>query len=253
MSDRLSWTTGLFYYESTSNSANAIRIGLAPPGAQQGNPTQESDSKAVYGQVGFGFTDRLEGTLGVRYTDEDANTQGLPGSNFTDTSPHIGLNFQASDDVMLYGKASKGFRAGGTSASGGLSRQFGPEDAWTYEFGTRMEFADHRVRVNPTVFFTKWEEIQFRRLEPGIGTVAVLTQNAGSADIAGLELETQFAATDRLQVIAAFSYLDAKYDKVDNSVLGQVYAVPFSSAICSYRICATVRTILPSRPRIRLC
>ena len=90
-----------------------------------------------------------------------------------------------------------------------------------------MEFADHRVRVNPTVFLTKWEDIQFRRLEPGIGTVAVLTQNAGSANIAGLELETQFAATDRLQLIAALSYLDAKYDEVDNSVLGQVYAVPF--------------------------
>jgi iron complex outermembrane receptor protein len=227
MSDRLSWTTGLFYYESTSNSANAIAIGLAPPGGQQGNPTQKSDSKAVYGQVSFGFTNRLEGTLGVRYTDEQADTQGLPSSSFTDTSPHIGLNFQASDDVLLYGKASKGFRAGGTSASGGLSRQYGPENAWTYEFGTRMEFADHRVRVNPTVFLTKWEDIQFRRLEPGIGTVAVLTQNAGSANIAGLELETQFAATDRLQVIAALSYLDAKYDEVDNSVLGQVYAVPF--------------------------
>ena len=53
---------------------------------------------------------------------------------------------------MLYGKASKGFRAGGTSASGGLSRQFGPEDACDYEFGTRMEFADNRVRLNPTVF-----------------------------------------------------------------------------------------------------
>ena len=128
MSDRLSWTTGLFYYESTSNSANAIAIGLAPPGAQQGNPTQEGDSKALYGQVSFGFTDRLEGTLGVRYTDEQADTQGLPSSSFTDTSPHIGLNFQASDDVLLYGKASKGFRAGGTSASGGLSRQFGPEE-----------------------------------------------------------------------------------------------------------------------------
>ena len=53
------------------------------------------------------------------------------------------------------------------------------------------------------------------------------TQNAGSANIAGLELETQFAATDRLQVIAALSYLDAEYDEVDNSVHGQVYAIPF--------------------------
>ena len=128
---------------------------------------------------------------------------------------------------MLYGKVSKGFRAGGTSANGGLSRAFGPEEAWTYEFGARMELADRRLRVNPTVFYTKWEEIQFNRLEPGVGTVAVLTQNAGSADIAGLELETQFAATDRLLLTAALSYLDAEYDEVDNSVLGQVYAVPF--------------------------
>ncbi len=58
------------------------------------------------------------------------------------------------------------------------------------------------MRVNPTVFYTKWKDIQFNRLEPGIGTVATLTQNAGSADISGLELETQFAATNRLTLIA---------------------------------------------------
>jgi iron complex outermembrane receptor protein len=226
MSDRWSWTTGLYYFDSTTNGTSAITIGFAPPGAQQGNPTGKRKSEAVYGQVSFGFTDRLEGSLGVRYTDERSETAGLPSSTFTDTSPQVGLNFQATRDVLLYGKASKGFRAGGTSASGGLSREFGPESAWTYEFGARLEFSD-RVRVNPTVFYTKWKDIQFNRLEPGAGTVATLTQNAGSADISGLELETQFAATNRLMLTAALSYLDSAYDEVDNSVQGQVYAVPF--------------------------
>ena len=226
-SERFSWTTGIYYFDDKpGRGTSLLQLGLMSiPGS---STPPEDKQTAIYGQVGYAFTDRLEGTLGVRHTEEDTIV-GDPSGTYKDTSPQVGLNFQATKDVLLYGKMSKGFRAGGLSVgmSGTTSRRFGPEKAWTTEFGARMEFANHRVRVNPTIFHTSWDDLQFRLLVPGSATVDVLTQNAGKADISGLELETQFLVSDRLQFNASLSSLDSHYVDVDNNVLGQIYGVPF--------------------------
>ncbi len=111
-------------------------------------------------------------------------------ASFSNTSPYVGLQFQATPDIMVYAKASKGFRAGGdqfvNSVSGWVP--YDQETAWTYEIGSRMEFLDKRLRINPTVFYTDWKNIQFNALDP-IGEP--YTRNAGDAVIKGAELEVQ--------------------------------------------------------------
>ena len=223
-SDRLAWTAGLYYSEQESTeSFSHIKVGNAP-GFTINNPNNTITSEAVYATVSYLFSDRLEGTLGARSTTEEDTTVGQESSDYSDTSPQVGLNFRATDDILYYAKASKGFRAGGRSSSGGLTQLYDPEEAWTYEFGARMEFADRSVRVNPTVFFTDWEDIQFYLLVPAPGTVAVLTQNAGTASLQGFELETEVSVSDRLTFRGAMSYLDSEYDEVNNAVQGQIYA-----------------------------
>ncbi len=96
-----------------------------------------------------------------------------------------------------------------------LAVPFSPETAWTYEIGARIEALDGRLRFNPTIFQTDWKNIQF--LEPG--TVPnIFTSNAGDARIRGLELESQFAVTDNLILSGSFSYLDAKYTRLDSNI-----------------------------------
>ena len=76
-----------------------------------------------------------------------------------------------------------------------------------------MEFLDGRVRINPTVFQTDWKDIQFLNIIV-VNQPVVVTANAGDARIRGLELEAQFAITDRLVLSSAFAYLDSKYTRI---------------------------------------
>lgn len=241
--DRLKYTLGGFYFHSDVTRIQPIGIGFFPIDRSIGNSVTEVQSIAVYGQASFDLTDKLSLAAGLRYTDEEI-TGGIEGaflappgrppipqtfpsenSRFTDWSPYFGINYQATDDVFLFAKASKGFRAGGFTinrnfvtdpeAGNRLAVPFRPETAWTYEIGARIEAVDGRLRFNPTIFQTDWKDIQF--LEPG--TVPnIFTSNAGDARIRGAELETQFAATDNLVVSASASYLDARYTRLDPNI-----------------------------------
>ncbi len=226
LSDRLHWTVGGYLYDSNERQdpGQATILGFGPPTLAFGNPASDVLSSAAYGQATYDLTHQLSITAGLRYSQE-TNTSWLIGqtlpksATFTNTSPHVGLNLQVNDDVMLYVKASEGFRAGGITANaalpgGGLA--FAPETAWTYEAGARMEFLDHRLRLNPTVFLTDWKDIQFNSLIPTATTVVAATQNAGDARIKGFELEGQFAVTDRLTLTGSMSLLDGHYTRVSD-------------------------------------
>jgi iron complex outermembrane receptor protein len=224
LAHRLNWTAGAYYYDSTEqqNPGQGIVLGFAPVSYPYGNPETDIDSRALYGQATYKLTDTLSAAAGLRYSRETTTASLIGGTlhdsaTFSDTSSYFSLNFQLDPDVMLYAKASKGFRAGGITPSaalpgGGLA--FGPETAWTYEGGARTEFLDHRLRVNPTVFLTDWKDIQFNALIPTPTTVVAATQNAGDARIKGFELESQFAATDRLTLNGSLSLLDGYYTRV---------------------------------------
>jgi iron complex outermembrane receptor protein len=223
--DRLHWTVGGYLYDSTERQVpgQGIVLGFAPPAFPYGNgPETDVASRAVYGQATYDLTDKLSLTGGLRYSTE-RNTSWLIGQTlpspvmFTNLSPHLGANLQVTPDVMFYVKASEGFRAGGVTPNAALPGSklpFAQETAWTYEAGARMEFLDHRLRINPTVFLTDWKNIQFNVLIPTPTTVVAATQNAGDARIKGFELESQFAVTDRLTLTGSLSLLDGHYTRV---------------------------------------
>ncbi len=227
--DRLKWTVGYYYYDTNAEvEAIGVCIGVAPCGVFGAGSVTQIKSNSVYGQGTFSFTDQLSLLVGLRYSKEDNNIlntsfpQFTSDETYTDTSPAIGLNFQATPDTLLYVKASKGFRGGGAtgvspvvSPTGFLA--FDPETAWTYEAGVRWEFLDGRARLNPTVFYTDWKDLQFSSFKY-VAQNSVATQNAGDAQIQGAELEAQFAVTDKFLLTGSASYLDGEYTRVEPDV-----------------------------------
>src|SRR5690606_23468921 len=81
-----------------------------------------------------------------------------PGVNrldFTDTSPVIGFEFHASDDVMIYASYSEGYKTGSWTTrlsspnpTYNDSLFFDPEEATAYELGMKSEWLDRRLRWN---------------------------------------------------------------------------------------------------------
>ncbi len=223
---RLSWTAGAYYAKQNSYITDPYLIlGL-------GTIPEDSTSKAVrsisvYGQGTFDLTDQLAAVAGLRYSQDkeaysDTTANLNPQVTFNDTSPRLGLNYKLTADTMFYVSAARGFRDGGFSVNSALPASyngyltFQPDTAWTYEAGMRAEFLDHRLRVNPTVFWTNWKNMQFNYLIPNPvqHTVAAVTNNAGDSRIKGLEIESQWLATNQLMFNGSFALLDGHYTRI---------------------------------------
>ncbi|MBY8825581.1 TonB-dependent receptor [Sphingomonas colocasiae] len=225
---RLTYLAGLYYIHETNQTGN--RIEARVPGTEtQSSPRVVTDAFAVYGQLNYAVTDRLTATAGLRYTDEKkdiaqnlrvvtAATQlpvaGYPiiyskSSSFKAWTPKFGLDFQATDDVLVYASATRGFKSGGFNVSSSDPNQgFSPEFLWSYEGGLKAELFDRSLRVRIAGFYYDYSDLQVQAFSrPGFVDIT----NAATARVKGLEIETLWRPAPALSIGANLSVLDAKY------------------------------------------
>jgi len=208
--------------------------------------SQNNDAWAVFGDVVFEITDRLELDAAVRY-DEDKreNTtetpdnflplgstsfQGQVRSNtWSETQPKFTLRYKPNDDITLYGGWSRGFRSGGFNQSGvgavadanniaGVNDLFEAEVADTWEVGFKGQFFDRRLNLGLALFDTQSTNGYFF-----VFLVANSTQNLGNldADYQGAEFEISAKVTDNLELFGSYAYTDSKITGMeDPSVIG---------------------------------
>jgi iron complex outermembrane recepter protein len=159
----------------------------------------DNTSKSLFGQVNAFVTDRLELIGGLRYSDDTQyyNRIALPGAPLPPGTDRIGppaasdeftgklgANFHLSDDMLVYGTISKGYKAGGVNLTLNTPN-FEPEKNLVYETGMKTTVLDGRLRVNGDVFYSDYKDIQLSSLYNGLP----LTQNAASGEAWGAELE----------------------------------------------------------------
>jgi iron complex outermembrane receptor protein len=146
-------------------------------------------------------------------------------------TPKFGVDFQATPDLLLFANVARGSRAGGfngRAAASVATVPFDPEYALSYEIGEKAELLDRRLRINTTVFYTDYKDLQQSvlvcvRLPNGecqIGegglVFAPVVANAASARIYGGELELVALGSKGLRLEAALGYTDAKFASVDS-------------------------------------
>jgi iron complex outermembrane recepter protein len=232
------------------------------------SPDIKSRSYAFFAQASYTMVERLTATLGARYTSErktldqdvlrsseNPATFGavLPGfpigfhSSRDDSAftPKIGLDYQLTEDALLYASATKGFKSGGFnfSATTPATAGFAPEKIWSYEGGLKTEWLEHRLRVNATGFYYDYTDLQVQQLISA-GTLTI--GNAATAHVKGLELEAVGKVTRDLQLTLNGSFLDARYGTYNNASVpsGLVRFVPGETCV------ATVCTVDASGRRL---
>jgi iron complex outermembrane receptor protein len=203
-----------------------------------------TDSIAAYAQGTYQVNDQWSFTLGGRYTKDDkdaavyryvylgyklprdtANKIGVQSDftgdeSFNHFSPRVGFEYQANDNVMMYGSYTDGFKSGGFDMRGNQSVNpnagdpYQPETVDTFELGVKSELWDRRVRLNAAVFTSAYDDMQVTVQRAVNNTVASQVLNAASADINGLELEAVAVASDALQFNLVLGYTDAKFNEV---------------------------------------
>ena len=211
----------------------------------------DNSSKAVFGQGTFDLTDQVAVTFGLRYTEDDKSfgyrqyISPDPGGNiavlallgppvtvpgpagdivfwdevsdeFTELNIRAGIEYQFNDDTLLYFTYADGYKSGGFNFRYVVPRAgplaFAPETLESYEVGVKWQGLDDRLRLNAAGFISEYSDVQIQLFETGGGP---LTQNAGVADIIGVEVEVTAVPHERLLLNAGFGYIDAEYDELN--------------------------------------
>ncbi len=230
LAERLEYVSGIYWYQekSTEDGASVFGTGNGAAGFQTtGELTSLIRSWALYLNANYALTDRLSLIAGIRsnyerremdranwsgtgmnlpFPAERLATTGLscnPSGRFDAITWTGGAEYVVSDDIMLYGRADKGFRSGGFNgrASSNLAQcdSFQEEFVTSYELGSKSEFFDNRMRLNVAAYLANYVDIQQTQLIPGLGNITTVL-NAGRAQISGGELEVRGVPAEGLQL-----------------------------------------------------
>jgi iron complex outermembrane receptor protein len=139
---------------------------------------------------------------------------GTQQKEFDNFSPKVGVQIHPTEDVMLYGSWSKGYKTGGwtTRLSNPLpyAPDFDEEKAETFEIGVKSSLLDRHLQINAAAFTTNYQGIQLN-FQQGVSPVI---QNAGDARIRGFEIEVVAAPANGFTLNGSVGYLDAHYTSV---------------------------------------
>jgi iron complex outermembrane receptor protein len=237
--ERLRWITGAYLiatdrFISTGNVFD-FGTGVVPEVKREPLPifnpqfsyladSQDNLAWAVFAQMDYDLTDRLEGSFALRYDrDERENTtetpaefiplplQGIafPGQvrkeSWDDLQPKATLRFKPNEDVTTYIGYSRGFRSGGFNQTGvgtagiaGVGDLFDQETADTLEAGVKAQLMDNRLSTSASIYHTRAKGSYYFVFDPNTST-----QNLGNLDeveYQGLEVELQARASDSLDL-----------------------------------------------------
>ena len=211
-------------------------------------------SRGLYTESNYRLTDRLKLTAGLRYTwDEQTNEAtritynfpvlppytGGPTQRCTDpsTAPScsqvlekksekptwlIGIDYKPTDDVLLYGKYARGYRAGGVFTNAPIDhRTFDPEQVDNFEVGMKTTFRGAvSGTFNVAAFYNDFSDQQLQfgfdaRVDPLTGATAPVSPttaiiNAGKSRIYGAEIEASISPLQGLRFDASYTYLNTE-------------------------------------------
>ena len=237
MDDKLDFIVGLFASKETFRNDIPLKVAADYVTAAEPAPglffydfETEDESRAIFLQGTYAFTESLNFTAGYRHTWEEINIKHLPGdlwgdlfgsqptsSKFDRPSWGFTLDYRINDENMVYVSQRGSWRAGGfngVSASpdeNGVyrSNSFDSEKTWDIEVGYKFSgyFAGAPMQLNLALYEQTVEDAQ-RTVYLNVSSI---TGNVKEAKVSGIELDAKFNPTDWLELGAAYAYTDAKF------------------------------------------
>ncbi|MEN3950904.1 TonB-dependent receptor [Iodidimonas sp. SYSU 1G8] len=141
------------------------------------------------------------------------NNRLLGSAKWSNFSPRVGLKYEISDDAMVFGTWSRGFRSGGfngRATSPTTIGPFDPERADNFEVGVKSEWFDNRMQLNINGFWTITHNLQQAYIRPsqGAGGQETVVANIGSVTNKGVELEWSAVPVEGLSLFGSLGYID---------------------------------------------
>lgn len=136
-------------------------------------------------------------------------------------TPKVGMQYNINDSLMVYASYSEGFKSGGWTTRlsqpilDSANARFDPEFDTTYEIGMKSDWFDNHVRLNIAAFYSEYDDIQIN-VQQGPSPVY---QNAGDAEIKGIEMELQSVFDNGFALEVNAGYIDAEYTRLEDCLV----------------------------------
>ena len=235
---QIQWILGGFYLHDLAKNHTFNYAGTDMFGRQR------TSSYSGFGQITAELLPKLKGTFGIRYTSDRRSFDGqgynrltgarsivvpttvsgifLPtDASFNNTTSRFALDYQITDDVMVYAAYNKGFKSGIYNVGGVVHSATGfiappgpvsPEALDAYSIGLKSEFWNRRARANFEYYYYDYSNIKVSQV---VGTSTLLT-NGGKATIQGVDVDLTLVPVDRLTLNWSMSYAHGTYDAFTN-------------------------------------
>lgn len=225
------WVAGVFFSHRYDRSISTLtRVQQAPPETfYVKNRSDYGTEAAAFSELEYRLSPRVRAGVGLRVYYGEVNVEAnnselidvgppaaLGRNEKRGVTPKAEISFQLNRDQFLYAQATQGFRLGGVNIASRLTApppggrpvtvsNFDSDRLWNFEVGSKSSFLDQRLNMNVTVFYALWNGMQADLIRPnGLS----FTSNLGDARNSGIEMETIFAATERLRLLANISWND---------------------------------------------
>ena len=207
----------------------------------------DNTSAALFGKLAWHVDDRLSIAPGLRLNYDEKSgsylsvvTTGSGSTSLTsdqrgvlapqrydprfhnwNLSGDLTVSYQFTPDVFYYATYARSYKSGGINLSGLpldaanqpilASATVKPEKVNHFELGLKTRLADRRVTLNLAGFWTVIDDYQATVTNGQLGVLRGYLANAGRVRTRGIEFDSAFRPTDRLNVYANAAFTDAKY------------------------------------------
>jgi iron complex outermembrane recepter protein len=206
--------------------------------------------EAFFGEVSYDFSDTISATLGIRHFEYDNRLYGFNGflghctgfydangdfvedrDNGTPQYPCFDtrilddsttgdgeswkgtINYQLTDDTMVYATYSEGFRSGGVNRARVPNiEKYRPDWVNNHEVGWKSMWLDGQLRFNGAAYMLDWEDFQYGFLDFSISNITIIG-NVGQARTVGAEFDLSWLPSDNLNLSLAGSYNKAELEE----------------------------------------
>ena len=226
--------------------AGATLGGAVPPGftwtlGGDGYQHQILNSLAVFGQGTYRLTDALRVIAGARLTYDEvemrfsATTNGAaiplfptaPDTKIKRNNTNVSwrgiVQYDVTDDVMLYGTAASGYKGPGFSQFSAIYVR--PEISTHFEIGAKTQFFNRRLTLNVSAFHTGFRDFQASAVD--FSTLTIRVTNAGKLVTKGFDVQLSAQPAKGLTLTGGVAYTDARFTsfKTDQCYPGQTTCV----------------------------
>lgn len=256
------WNAGVYYltWDRFISSTTGTDLGLGvnriertpAPVDDPINPTEDfladdndNTAWAVFGQVNYDVSDKVELSLALRYDREDRDQSVSPlqvstggftqataaagnenSESFDAFQPKFTVRYTPSDFSTYYATWGVGFRSGQFNPAGiatvdpAFDDVIDQEDTTSTELGFKHQFLNDRLRLNGAVFNTDIENSQYFIFVGAISGQILL--NIEEVSVFGAEMDISYGINENWGIYGAYGYTDSEVDQydVDPSLVG---------------------------------